>query len=360
MILNRYVAAFYLKYVLLILFALTLFFVGIDFIQHGDELPDSANMQILYIAYDFMYATQFTLPISLLLGTVVAMVLLVRSHELGAMLALGYSKKHIARQFLSVSLVLTALYVTLYTTEYAYAKQKAESILDNTYLFDSKNDLFLKYADYYVYFGKVYPLQKRAEDVRVYELIDRDVRTIIKGEEAEFVDNQWQIKEARIIRKPMEATLGSTPLTIEEQKKITILEGFRPAILDHVFEDKASLSIPDAIEAINLLSLQGVNTDKVRSILYMMLLFPWFAPLMGLGVIYHYPSLHRYANLGLHTFLSIVFALLGWGLFYSLGRLSSGGMLPPEGSIILPLVALLGLFLYYYKNLEFGWGKRQR
>lgn len=350
---GRYLLTVYLRYFLLILISLSAFFVGLDFIQHSDRLPDSANIQILYISHIFLHSLSYTLPIALVLGMVVSFILLIRSNELNAFLSLGYSKKNLFRPFFLTALFFSFLYVGLNATPFAYSKEQAEAILDRSYTSNSREDLFVKYANYYVYFGRVFPVLKRAEGVRVYEVEDSQVRRIIKGKIALFKNNTWDIQEATIIHKPDKLELGSTPLQIEKRPSISILKGFRPKILDSVYEAKSGLSIPDAIETWKLLGEQNINTEKVRTMLLSMIFFPFFAPLLGSIIFYHMPVLTRYANLALLTFLVIVLSLVAWGVLYTLTRLSISGLIIPEVGVLLPLALLAIVSTWYHRRLNY-------
>ncbi len=63
-----FVASYYLKFCLTILVALEFFFIGIDSLQYAEKFPSAANLIVLFFVYDGLYALNYTLPISLLLG----------------------------------------------------------------------------------------------------------------------------------------------------------------------------------------------------------------------------------------------------------------------------------------------------
>ena len=74
-------------------FALELFFISIDSLKYLDQFPNSANLIVLFFVYDFLYALNYTLPIAILLATIVFYLSLVKNNQYSAFLALGYSKK---------------------------------------------------------------------------------------------------------------------------------------------------------------------------------------------------------------------------------------------------------------------------
>ena len=50
-ILSKYILKKYLLNFIIVLISLEIFFVGIDFLQNFKSIPDSANLQILYVLY---------------------------------------------------------------------------------------------------------------------------------------------------------------------------------------------------------------------------------------------------------------------------------------------------------------------
>lgn len=329
--------------------ALEFFFLGIEFVQHRDKLPDSANIQILFAAYDFMFALNFMLPVSLILAQIVCMILLVRRNELQAMHAMGYSRRQIMRPFIVLSFMITSIYVGLNATPFAYAKERVDSILDKRYFADAKENYFVKYEDYYVYFGKLYPLLSYASDVRVFQVRDRDMNRFIRAERAYFDKGGWQLLDATVFDKPREIDLAGEGIRVSTGQNLEILQGFRPKILDNIYETQGGLTIGDALDSWRLLSSQNVNNEKIRAILLSLLVFPFFAPLLGVVIVHYSPISQRYVNLSLVAFTGIFVTLVVWGLLYSLTRLSVSGLVIPEFSIMLP-VFLLGIASAYLYN----------
>ena len=51
----RYIGGLYLKYLFVLFVSLECFFVAIDLVKYLDELPNSANLVVLLVFYDFIY-----------------------------------------------------------------------------------------------------------------------------------------------------------------------------------------------------------------------------------------------------------------------------------------------------------------
>jgi lipopolysaccharide export LptBFGC system permease protein LptF len=57
------------------------------------KLPDSINIQILYISYKLVSSAILIYPLALLFGMISTIVLLIKQNELIAYFSLGYSPK---------------------------------------------------------------------------------------------------------------------------------------------------------------------------------------------------------------------------------------------------------------------------
>ena len=347
---NRYLVLLYLKYVFIILIALILFFIGVDLMQNFKKLPNSANLQVIYIFYNIFYSLHFVLPLSLVFGLITTKIALIRSNTLVAFYSLGYSKNQIIKPFFFTSLLMTLVYISLNTTEMAYSKDKINKILHNSYFSNSKENLLLKYYNNYIYFNKLYPLLKKAEGVKIFTIENDNLSTLIKADEAYFVNNHWTIKNATIITKSDLIDIKTSKLFISKNNTIDILEGFKPKIIDNVYEVKAKFSIIDAIDTIKLLSKQNINTSKVKSILYSMTIFPLFAPLFVIIIFYFVPISNRSFNIALFSSVTIFITLSVWGLLFALIKLSISGVTLPELSIILPIIIIKIFAFYLYRK----------
>ncbi|MGB7402460.1 MAG: LptF/LptG family permease [Arcobacter sp.] len=340
-IITKYLLRKFIRNFVIVLISLQIFFVGIDFLQNYADVPNSANLQLLYILYNSFFTLTLTLPLSLVFGWIITIVIMVKTNEMVASFSLGVGNRQIFMPVVNVSVILIVLLIGLQMTPLAYSYEYKEKILKNTYFTSSKSDIFVKYNDYFVYFKKLYPLQKYAEDIHIYKVIDDDIEEGIVAKKAYFQNNRWYVIDAKITKKPKVISWNSSKIEIHREKFLYTLEGFKPKILDSVYESTSSFSILDAITALALLNNQEVNTSKIRASLYYEIVAPlYFVPLIIL--IFSYTSFNsRFFNIGKFTSLSIASTLIIWGVFFMLHKFSSGGVLNPEVSILLPI------FLWY-------------
>ena len=354
---TRYIGLLYLKYFCILFVSLECFFVVIDLVKFLDNLPSSANLFILLLVYDFMYACQFILPLSLVLAQIALVVTLLKSSQFTAFLAIGYAKFRILLPFFTLSLLITCIFIILNATPFAYAKERVDLIIDQGYVGNFKSDLFIKYNNNYIYFQKIYPLLRSAEGVVVYEF-DTENNTlsrIVESQKAKFndINAEWVLENVTITALDKNLAIGKNPLIIQKETTYTTLHGFRPKILENIYEEKGNVSIIDAYEAFVLLKEQGANTQKVRGAIYNLIFFPLFAPFIMVCLAVFIPNSNRYANLGLMSLGMILGVLVIWGVFFSFSKLSASGFLQPEFSVLMPIFVLFLVSSFcFYKILK--------
>lgn len=349
-ILTKYILKKYLINFIIVLISLEIFFVGIDFLQNFKNVPQSANLQLLYILYNAFFTLTLALPLSIVFGWIITLVVFIRNNEFVAFNAIGATNRKIFSPVINISVFLLTLLIFLQMTPLAYSYEQKKKILDNEYFTNTKSDIFLKYNDYYVYFKKLLPLEKKAEDIHIFRVSGKDVIETIIGEKAYFQNNRWYVVDVKIIEKPKDLNVDNSKLEIRYEKFLHTLDGFKPKILDNVYENKSDFSIFDAVSAVVLLKEQGINTDKIRSILYNQVIVPFFViPLILL--IFAYASLNsRFFNMGKFTSLSVFGTLVIWGIFFILFKFTNGGVVLPEVSILLPMLFWVIISIYFYNK----------
>ncbi|MCG3719419.1 LptF/LptG family permease, partial [Aliarcobacter butzleri] len=192
-ILSKYILKKYLINFIIVLISLELFFVGIDYLQNFKNIPASANLQLLYILYNSFFTLTLALPLSIVFGWIVTLVLFIKNNEFVAFNALGATRKNIFMPVVIVSISLLITLIFLQMTPLAYSYEQKRKILNDEYFSNTKSDIFLKYNEYYVYFQKLLPLEKKAENIHIYKVKgDNLVETII-GEKAYFQNDKWYV-----------------------------------------------------------------------------------------------------------------------------------------------------------------------
>jgi len=348
----NYIAFKYSRNFVVLFISLILFYVGFDYMSASKVLPNAANLRTLYVYYNTLFASDVLFPVALVLAMIATKVALIRSNELVVLYAIGYTKERVLRPFFTVAILLTLVYIALHNTSYSYSEEFVRSIADKGKLSRSTRDLFFKHNNYYVHFATLYPAVYKAEDVRVFRKNDEDIIEIVHAKEAYYRDNAWYLPTAQIMRKEHFLEFHKDPLVLYEQKDVMILEGFRPDILNHIYEGQVHYSIDDIFIALALLEEQGLDDAKVLSSLYSMVIYPFFAPALVVMFFFFLPITTRNSRLALNTFVMIVGTLVAWGFLFALARITHSGTFTPYWGIIFPvsLVVTTAMIVWYYKK----------
>lgn len=347
-ILVKYILSKYLKYFLIILLSLEIFFVGLDLLQNFKHLPNSANLQILYILYTTFFSLTIVLPLSLIFGWIITLTSFIKNNEIVSFYSLGVSKKMILMPVLTIIFLITTLLVILQTTPLAYSSEQKMKIIDNNYFSNERANIFLKYNNYFIYFSKLYPIQKIAQDVHIFKIKDNDIIERIIAKKAYYQENKWYVVDANITYKPKIIDWDNSKIKTIHKDFLYTLEGFEPKIINNVYNTQPYYSILDAIKTIILLENQDFNTNKIKVILYSQLFKPYFTIPLTILIFLFIGISNRFFNSAKFISTSILLTLVTWGIMFLLEKFSLGGIILAEVAIILPLVILLFITYYFY------------
>ena len=337
----KYIAFHYLKYFSVIMSALILFMVGFDYMGNADSLSSSANLLLIYLVYKSFFAIDMLLPLALVFAMISTKIFLIRSNALVSFFSLGYSRVDVLRPFVVVSSVIILLFISLHSwSSFARADEFSNNIRSNGQYLSPTRNLFFTYKGKYIYFSKMLPLQERAEDIRVFSVENSSLKEVLVATEASYRDEYWHIKEADIIKKPDDLSFSSSGIDVSSTNDLKILGGFRPKVLDQVYEGKVNFTIKNAIDAILLLEEQNINTSSIKAALYKIFIYPLFVPCLIVIIFFFVPISVRFLNVSLFSFAAILATLLIWGILFMLIELSNNNTIPSEIGVIAPVVLL--------------------
>jgi lipopolysaccharide export system permease protein len=169
---------------------------------------------------------------------------------------------------------------------------------------------------------------------------------------AYYQDNKWYVADVKIISKPKKIERATSKLNIRYEKFLYTLDGFKPEIISNVYKANVEYSISDALYTILLFDKQGLNTDKIRAILYTKIFVPFMViPLLILFFAYSSIS-GRFFKVGQFVSIAILLALGIWGLFFLLQKIATANLVIPEIALLLPLLLLFSYsFIMYQKRI---------
>ena len=341
-----YLSKLYIKNLLAILFGLSLAFAAMDYFQYAQKLSVSGSYKILYIFYMWEQALGLLYPLAIVFALIMTKLALIRSNTMGALHAFGYNKKTLVLPFLLVALLTYSIFTYLHTTEFSYARDKGALLLENQMDAYNVNNLFFKYNDTFVYIEELDPIAKKISDITIFKVEGYQVRYTIHAPLAIFDGYQWDAKDATL--KTHIYDKGElVRYKIEHKESITTLEGYKPKIIESLYEGKA-LNIVDAYNTWRLLDRQHLNSDKIRAAFYDKVIVPLFSIALLVILFFKLPFHARMMNIGGIIAISLGAIFMIWGILFGLNQMGTNGVLIPEMTAILPIVLLWIYAVYIY------------
>ncbi len=351
MLLFKYISLHYLKYFFIILSALLLFMVGFDYMQYSQQLSSSANLLLIYLVYKTFYSIDMLVPLSLVFSMISTKILLIRSNSLVSFYALGYTRVDVLRPFVVVSTLITLIYISLHSfSSFARANEFSDNIRSFSQYLSPTRDLFFTYKGKYIYFSELLPLQEKALNVRVFSMKNHSLKEVLLAKEARYRDGAWSIKKADIITKPATLDFNSLGISVREGKELKILQGFRPKMLDQVYEGKVNFTIKNAFDALMLLKNQNIDVSSIKGALYKIFIYPLFVPSLVVIIFFFVPISVRFLNVSIFSFIAILSTLLVWGILFMLTELAINKTISSELGIIAPIIFLFLIALRQYRH----------
>jgi lipopolysaccharide export system permease protein len=341
-----YLSKLYIKNLLSILFGLSFAFAAIDYFQYAQKLDVSGSYQILYIFYMWEQALGLLYPLAIIFALIMTKLSLIRNNTMGALHAFGYSRQRLVLPLLVVSILTYLIFTFLHTTEFSYAGERGELLLKNEINAYNVNNLFFKYDDTFVYIDKLDPITKTIEGITIFKVAGYQVRYTIKSPRATFNGHEWDAEDATI-KTHIYQKGKLVRYDVEHQDNIRTLEGYKPKIIESLYEGKA-LNIIDAYNTWKLLEKQNLNSDKIRAILYDKVIVPLFSIALLVIFFFKLPFHARIMNIGSIIALSLSITFMIWGILFGLNQIGTNGVLIPEVTVVFPILLLWGYAGYVY------------
>lgn len=342
----EYLAKWYLKNLLAVLFGLSFAFTVIDYFQHVQQFNVATNYKILYMFYMWEVALGLLYPLAIIFALIMTKLALIKNNTMGAFHAFGYDKKRLFTPLFTVASVTYLIFVALNSTEFSYAKDKASFIIDNEMDTNAVDDLFFKYNDTFVYITKLHPIEKKITDITIFKVQGYQVLYTINAPVATFDGEKWTAYDA-IVKTHIYENDELKRYTVEHKKRIDTLEGYKPKIIESLYAGK-SLNIVDAYHTWKLLEKQNLNSDKIRAVLYDKVVMPLSSMALLLILFFKLPFHARMMNVGAVVALALGTTFMIWGALYGLSQIGLNGVLIPELTVILPIVLLVSAAVYIY------------
>jgi len=324
--------------------------LGLDYMENADKLSSSANLLVIYMVYKSFFAIDMLLPISLVFAMISTKLFLIRSNALVSFYSLGYSRVDILKPFIVVSSGIILLFISLHMApSFARAGEFSKNIRNNSEYLSPTRDLFFTFKKQFIYFSKLSPIQKKADGIRVFSIKNGTLKEVLVAKSATYENGNWHIKEADILTKPDEISFSSSGIKLTKKNDLELLHGFRPKMIDQVYEGKVNFTILDAFEAYTLLKNQNLSTSNIEGSLYKIFVYPLFAPSLIIIIFFFVPISVRFLNVSFFSFVAILSTLLIWGILFMLTELANNKTIPNEVGILAPIVFLMLIAFRQYR-----------
>jgi lipopolysaccharide export system permease protein len=111
-----------------------------------------------------------------------------------------------------------------------------------------------------------------------------------------------------------------------------------------------NFTIGEALDAMFLFKNQNINIEQIKSALYKIFVYPFFAPLLIMIIFFFVPISSRFLSLSLFSFTAILATLIVWGFLFMMIQYANTKTIPSEVGIILPVIVLAVAALLQYRR----------
>jgi len=335
-----YVLKKYLVNFLIVLVSLSFLYSVVDIMFSISKIPNSSNLFILYFYYVFIYAITLLYPLAFIFSFLLTLNQMIKFNELVSFYSLGFRPKEIIKPIILFNIFFMFLMFLLLSTKLAYSSEYAQAIKDAKKL--TTKNIFLKYNDFIIYIESLNPVLKKAYNVYVFKIKNRDLKEVIFSKEAYFKENNWFSKNALVL------TLEPNKWQ-EKNLSLFFLKNFKPKIISNL-QKLRDISFTDAYLTIKY--FKNIDKNKIFSITF----FEVFTPLSIIGIIYivfYLSPIHiRISNVTIFMLKSIAFAIFIWGGMLLIYKFAKQGVFPFY-VLSFPFFVILIIDLFIRRKYEF-------
>ncbi|MBM2802837.1 MAG: export transporter permease LptG [Deltaproteobacteria bacterium] len=349
-ILDRYLAAGFLRIFFISLVVITSLYVTVDFFDRIGSLLDSGAPFLTVVRYFFFKAPLLisrVVGFATLFSTLFCLGMLVRTHEITAIRSSGISVQRIALPLLLLSLLICALTFvwneslvpafahhaqTIYKTE---IKNRQQQSLIGTH------DIWIRGDASFINIDRFNTRSGTLENITIF-LLNRDfsLRALVEIPQAQWIENRWKANEAT------EWNLQTDGKMLRREASVTLPMTETPADLKSLARNAEEFTFFDLQKQIADLKSKGIDTTTYEVDLQVKLAVPLISPLMVMLAIPFALKRQMTGNLSLSFGIAM---LIGFGYWVLLGfciSLGHSAALPPIASAWIPnaIFAMIGLY----------------
>lgn len=352
-IINRYLIKRLCIVTLYTLFALLALYSFFDLMN---ELSDVGTGHyngtgiLMFLLLQMPRYTYEMLPLSVLIGTLLALSLLAANSELTIIKASGMSTAQLIRTIVGfgiIGLILTAILGEWGAPTASRYASNMKSAAMGEKITAGKSGLWVKEGNTIVNIGEMLPDRTLKHIIRYQYNQDFQLISESTADSATILpDGQWQLKNIRT------SYLNSDSVRTDRLPEERWQANIRTGLLDVLLVDPDEMSVSALRSYITHLKNNHQKTGQYELAYWRKLLYPLACMVMALVALAFTPQSTRHSNMGLRLFLGICLGLL----FQMLGRFTGFSALlynlPPMISAAAPTVFFAALAVYLIRRQE--------
>lgn len=348
--LTRYIAKNILVTIFITLFALAGLSAIIKFVDQlrnlgrgSFELLDILLYVILTIPSDIA----IFLPISVLLGAIIALGNLATKSELIAMQAAGFSKLHIGIACIKTAIPL--MLITLLLSQWGIpqleqiARDNRMEAMYNGRVLNVNQSLWIKDENKFIYVQQINSPNNIA-NITEYQYINNKLQQIKHINQANFIDNKWQAHDISTLNIS-EKSINKSNVTNE-----TWLSKITPDQLGLVSQENKSMSLGELYNYINFLESSGQTAQKYKLTFWQKIASPLVVAIMVLLALSFVFGPLRSVNMGVKIVSGISLGFVFYVANEILAKIGLVYNISPFISAITPSIMFLILSIYLLKR----------
>ena len=316
-----------------------------DFLEAGL----GASVIITYFVVKLPLIISQILPAVFLLACTIQLCIMVRSRELVALQAGGFSFARLAVFFVLFGVLWGSLQLVFSQLlgvqgEQISSKIWKEQVRGNAPRHARLEKLWFTEGQYIIYVNSLSPDKMQAESLRVYELSDsgRSINRIFHARTASTLPEQWDLQGVSVM------VPGEYTVTKMETFRLPFKQDVRDFVIIDPRISPQRLPIWKLHNAIQALSDSGSNVEVLKTAFHMKLAYAGSVVVMGLLAL----SLVLWRD---NPFVAIGGGLLATFVFYAIftvgGSLGENGLMPPimgawGANILFGMLTFLRIFWY--------------
>jgi len=355
-ILDRYILREFLKILALVMLSVSVLAIVVDYTQISrDVAANKIPLHVVFAYYRFylFQIINWTLPISMLVSTLITFGIFSKNNEVTAFKSGGVSLYRVALPIVALAVVISLLSYFMLDYVLPYSNQRVEQLQNRihgkkTVASQSQQKLwFLGKGRYFINFLSYDRMAQELSQVQVFELYPNDFRLArrVYADSAKWDGTRWVFEHGYMFSFPQNAATVFTPITAP----IRLAYRERPEDFATEIKSPDEMTFAQLHRYIEAIRKSGYSAEELSVRLYEKTSWPFITLVMALIAL---PFAFRVGKRGaLHGIgIALVVGIVYWMVFAIFTKFGEVGNLPAPlaawSANVLFALAAVYLFLH--------------